>query len=166
MLNPSCKLQLYAWHLTLPVVKQVQMSDMQQAASEAHHQLQKQQECYTDLQAQRASEQNNAAAAAQQHQQQLKEGHQLVQQLQEKLNASRQQEATLQHSCIEYVKQVETLTRELSAAVASAHTAQVCSAALRNSCPWFRTVGHASRPCTAHMYCLQRSLLFRLSCCE
>ncbi len=129
------------------------MSDLQQAVAEAHHQLRQQQECYIDLQAQRASEQSNAAAAAQQHQQQLEEEHQLVQQLQQQLNASRQQEAALQDSCNDYVKQVEKLTTELSAADASAQAAQVSPAVLSSSYPPFRKLGPASIPCAAQMYC-------------
>ncbi len=116
------------------------MSDLQQAAAEAHHQLQQQQERYTYLQAQRASEQSNAAAVAQQHQQHSEEERQLVQQLQKQLNASRQQEAALQDSCNDYVKQVEKLTTELSAADASAQVAQVSSAVLSNNYPLFRSL--------------------------
>jgi chromosome segregation ATPase len=153
----------------LPVLQQVQVSDQQQAVADAHHQLQQQQERYTNLQAQRASEQSDAAAAAQQHQQQLEERHQLVQQLQEELNSSSQQETTLQDSCNDYVKQVERLTMELSAADASAQAAQVSSAALSNSFPLFRKLAPAPIPCATHILAsalLQRFLLFRLSCFE
>ena len=129
------------------------MSDLQQAVADAHHQLQQQQERYTELQAQCASEQSSAAAAAQQHQQQLKEGHQLAQQLQQQLNALRQQETTLQDSCNGYVKQVEKLTMELSAADASAQAAQVSPAVLSSSCPLFRKLGPASTPCAAQIHC-------------
>ena len=137
------------------------MSDQQQAAAEAHYQLQQQQERYTDLQAQHASEQSNAAAAAGAAEQQLEEGHQLVHQLQQQLNASRQQEAALQDSCSDYVKQAEKLTMEQSAADASAQAAQVGSAVLSNNCPLFRCLHYHA------LFCGKCTVaLLKLSCCE
>lgn len=135
----------------LPCLKQVQVSDLQQAAANAHHKLHQQQERYTDLKAQCTSEQSKAAAAAQQHQQQLEERRQMAQQLQQQLNASRQQETTLQASCHNHAKQVEKLTMELSVAGVSAQAAQVSSAALSNNCPLFRKLAPAWRPRVAHM---------------
>ena len=112
------------------MLKQAQLSDQQQATTDAHNQLQQQQERNTDLQSNHDLECRDAAAAAAATAQQLKQGQQLVQQLQEELVASQQQEQALQDSCNAHAKQVDQLTSELSTTTASAKTAQVGTAVL------------------------------------